>query len=40
MQMALEEHETIRNHQDIRHAYEQAVGAMEDLYQLIGRKVT
>lgn len=39
LQMALAEHETIEKHEDIREAYGLAVEKLENLYQLIARKM-
>ncbi|MBK1876992.1 hypothetical protein [Pelagicoccus mobilis] len=38
LQMALGEHEVVQKMPDVREAYEKAVEALEDLYQLIGSK--
>ena len=39
LQMALADHEMTIRHKDIQEAYELAVEKIEELYQLIGRKM-
>jgi len=39
LQMALGEHDMTLKHKDIKTAYDKAVEAIEELYQLIGRKM-
>lgn len=39
LQMALGDHDMTLKHKDIQIAYEKAVEKIEDLYQLIGRKL-
>jgi len=38
LQMALEDHDVTQQYPDVRAAYEKAVAAIEELYQLIGQK--